>query len=48
MATTQDVSNVIAFLCSSNAGFVTGQNIYVDGGLSVLWPEQLIRSLTKL
>jgi len=28
----QDIANVIAFLCSDEAGFVSGQNIYVRGG----------------
>ena len=29
-----DVAAVVRFLCSSDAGYVTGQTIYVDGGLS--------------
>ena len=28
-----DCGSMIAFLCSSQAGYVTGQNISVDGGL---------------
>jgi 3-oxoacyl-[acyl-carrier protein] reductase len=28
----EDIANVIAFLCSDAAGFVSGQNIYVRGG----------------
>lgn len=28
----EDIANVIAFLCSNEAGFVSGQNIYVRGG----------------
>ncbi|TCJ95429.1 glucose 1-dehydrogenase [Nocardia alba] len=27
-----DIANVVAFLASDNAGFVTGQTVYVDGG----------------
>jgi len=48
MATAEDSARVIAFLCSPAAGFVNGQNIYVDGGLSLLWPETLARGLTGL
>jgi len=28
----QDIANVIAFLCSDESSFVSGQNIYVRGG----------------
>jgi NAD(P)-dependent dehydrogenase (short-subunit alcohol dehydrogenase family) len=45
MGTAKDVANVIAFLCSAKAAFVTGQNIIVDGGVSLQWPESLARSL---
>ncbi|MBM3516098.1 MAG: SDR family oxidoreductase [Alphaproteobacteria bacterium] len=45
MATSEDSARVIVFLCSPAAGFVTGQNITVDGGLSLVWPETLGRKL---
>jgi NAD(P)-dependent dehydrogenase (short-subunit alcohol dehydrogenase family) len=45
MATAEDSARVIAFLCSPAAGFVNGQNIDVDGGLSLVWPETLERNL---
>ena len=28
----EDIANVIAFLCSDESGFVSGQTIYVRGG----------------
>jgi NAD(P)-dependent dehydrogenase (short-subunit alcohol dehydrogenase family) len=28
-----DIANVVMFLCSAEASYVTGQNIAVDGGL---------------
>jgi len=31
-----DIANMILFLCSANAKFVTGENITVDGGMSKL------------
>jgi NAD(P)-dependent dehydrogenase (short-subunit alcohol dehydrogenase family) len=45
MGTTDDVANVISFLCGPQASFLTGQTIVVDGGLSLLWPESLARRL---
>ncbi|HKR93182.1 SDR family NAD(P)-dependent oxidoreductase [Novosphingobium sp.] len=33
--TGEDVAGITAFLCSSEAGFITGQTIIADGGLSL-------------
>ncbi len=48
MGTTDDSANLIDFLCCENSAFITGQAIYVDGGVSVVWPEQVARELTDL
>jgi NAD(P)-dependent dehydrogenase (short-subunit alcohol dehydrogenase family) len=48
MATTEDSASVVLFLCSTSAGFVTGQNITVDGGLSLAWPESIARRLKQI
>ena len=47
MGTAVESANVIAFLCSPNASFVTGQKIVVDGGVSLLSQESLARKLTN-
>ncbi len=31
-----DISNMVLFLCSSKSGFITGENIIIDGGMSKL------------
>ena len=31
--TTEEFGEICAFLCSVHAGYITGQNILVDGGL---------------
>lgn len=47
MGRPEDIADVIAFLCSAQASFVTGQNIGVDGGLSLHWQESLARLVTE-
>jgi NAD(P)-dependent dehydrogenase (short-subunit alcohol dehydrogenase family) len=47
MGTAEEVAGVIAFLCSAKASFITGQDILVDGGVSLLAQETLARRLTE-
>ena len=32
LASREEVADLVAFLCSDNAGFINGQNIRIDGG----------------
>ena len=29
-----DIANIVLFLCSEKAGFITGENICIDGGMT--------------
>lgn len=40
MATSKDINDVVDFLLSRRASYVTGQAIVVDGGISLVWPER--------
>lgn len=41
LGTPEDVSNVVLFLASDEAGWVTGADIFVDGGISIQLAEAL-------
>ena len=48
VAESKDITNLIHFLNSNNATFITGQDIVVDGGISLQWQESLARKLSNL
>jgi NAD(P)-dependent dehydrogenase (short-subunit alcohol dehydrogenase family) len=48
MGTAAEVADVAAFLCSAKASFVTGQELYVDGGLSLMLQDALAREVAGL
>ena len=39
LGTPEDVANVVALFCTEEAGWITGQVIYADGGASLMNPE---------
>ena len=43
LGTAEDAAELVAFLCSQRASYITGQTIMVDGGASLVWPETAAR-----
>ena len=42
LGTGEDVSNCVAFLSSSQASYITGETIHVNGGMYMSWQNSLI------
>jgi len=47
MGKPEDIVNAIMFLAGEQASYITGQNIVVDGGLTLRSHESLIRDLPR-
>lgn len=48
MGTAQEVAKAIAFLCGPDASFITGQDLAVDGGLSLMLQDTLARDVAGI
>jgi|SRR5579884_2636711 len=48
MCTAAEVARVAAFLCGPQASFVTGQELHVDGGLSLRLQDSLAREVAGM
>ena len=48
MGTAKEVAKAIAFLCGPEASFITGQDLTVDGGLSLMLQDTLAREVAGI
>lgn len=48
MGVPDDIAHAIGFLCSTQASYITGQNIVVDGGLSLMLQTSLAHRLVPV
>lgn len=48
VANPEEVAQVVLFLCSDSASFITGTDICVDGGYSAMGPEQAVPAIPRL
>ncbi len=44
----EEVANAVLFLCSSEASFINGTDIAVDGGYTAIGPEQMTDAVSQL
>ena len=48
MGNSQDVANLVEFLCSDQSCFITGNSFFVDGGLSLVGQETIARDIGNI
>ena len=48
MGTAKEVAKAVAFLCGPDASFITGQDLTVDGGLSLMLQDTLAREVAGI
>ena len=48
LGTAKDAADLITFLCTPRASYLTGQTITIDGGISLVWPETAARRAAQL
>lgn len=48
LGTAEESASAIDFLCSDRASFINGQFLFLDGGVSVVWQEEIAKAFSGL
>ena len=48
LGTAAESADALDFLCSERASFINGQCLFLDGGVSVVWQEEVAKSFSGL
>jgi len=48
MGTAEESANALDFLCSERASFINGQSLFLDGGVSVVFQEEVAKNFSGL
>ncbi|CAL78870.1 Putative short-chain dehydrogenase/reductase family protein [Bradyrhizobium sp. ORS 278] len=48
LGTAEECADALDFLCSERASFINGQSLFLDGGVSTVWQEEVAKSFAGL
>jgi NAD(P)-dependent dehydrogenase (short-subunit alcohol dehydrogenase family) len=48
LGTAEECADALDFLCSERASFINGQSLFLDGGVSVAWQEEVAKTFAGL
>ncbi|WP_315813009.1 SDR family oxidoreductase [Bradyrhizobium sp. SZCCHNR2028] len=48
LGTAEECADALDFLCSPRASFINGQSLFLDGGVSTVWQEEVAKSFAGL
>ena len=48
LGTAEECADALDFLCSERASFINGQFLFIDGGVSVVWQEEVAKTFAGL